>query len=180
MPLAEVIWGAETTRINDTAYTQPALFTVEYAMAMLLSSTGLRPAALVGHSIGEIVAATVAGVLTLPDATRLVAARGRLMSALPSGGAMLAVSTSEATLLDLTGQLPATVSIAAVNSPSDLVLSGAAEQISAACQGVDRRRHQGRPADRLARLPLPAAGPDAGPSSEPRSPASQCGRPNSA
>jgi thioester reductase-like protein len=130
VPLAEVIWGTETERLNDTAYTQPALFTVEYAMAMLLSSTGLRPAALVGHSIGEIVAATVAGVLTLPDATRLVAARGRLMSALPSGGAMLAVSTSQAKLTEIVGELPASVAVAAVNSPSDLVLSGAAEQIS--------------------------------------------------
>jgi thioester reductase-like protein len=131
VPLAEVIWGEETGRLNDTAYTQPALFTVEYALAMLLSSTGLRPAALIGHSIGEIVAATVAGVLTLPDATRLVAARGRLMSALPSGGAMLAVSTSEARLAEVVGELPASVALAAVNSPSDLVLSGAAEQISA-------------------------------------------------
>ncbi|HEY0168696.1 MAG TPA: thioester reductase domain-containing protein [Jatrophihabitans sp.] len=136
VPLAEVIWGAETGRVNDTAYTQPALFTVEYAMAMLLTSVGLRPAALVGHSIGEIVAATVAGVLTLPDATRLVAARGRLMSALPSGGAMLAVSASEARVAEVAGALPANVSIAAVNSPSDLVLSGAAEQISTLAQAL--------------------------------------------
>lgn len=130
VPLTEVIWGAETGRLNDTAYTQPALFTVEYAMASLLISVGLRPAALVGHSIGEIVAATLAGVLTLPDAVRLVAVRGRLMSALPAGGAMLAVSASEAKLAEITGELPATVSVAAVNSPSDLVLSGAAKQIS--------------------------------------------------
>ncbi|MDQ2959238.1 MAG: type I polyketide synthase, partial [Actinomycetota bacterium] len=130
VPLAEVIWGAQSERINDTAYTQPALFTIEYAMARLLMSTGQQPAALVGHSIGEIAAATIAGVLSLPDATKLVAARGRLMSALPSGGAMLAVSTSEQRLHEAIGELPAQVSLAAVNSPSDLVLSGAADQVA--------------------------------------------------
>ncbi len=130
LPLADVLWGAEGSHLNDTAYTQPALFTVEYAMAKYLQAAGITPSALIGHSIGEIAAATVAGVLTLPDATRLVAARGRLMSALPSGGAMLAVSTSEAELLAVLGTLPSDVAIAAVNSPSDVVLSGAAPAIS--------------------------------------------------
>ncbi len=131
LPLTEVIWGTETSRLNDTAYTQPALFTIEYATAKLLSATGQQPSALIGHSIGEIVAATIAGVLTLPDATRLVAARGRLMSALPPGGAMLAVPTNEATLAATVGDLPTSVSLAAVNSPTDLVLSGDAQQVSA-------------------------------------------------
>ncbi len=130
LPLADVLWGAEGSHLNDTAYTQPALFTVEYAMAKYLQAAGITPSALIGHSIGEIAAATIAGVLTLPDATRLVAARGRLMSALPSGGAMLAVSTSEAELLAVLGTLPSDVAIAAVNSPSDVVLSGAAPAIS--------------------------------------------------
>lgn len=130
LPLADVLWGAEGSVLNDTAYTQPALFTVEYAMAKYLQVAGVTPSVLIGHSIGEIAAATVAGVLTLPDATRLVAARGRLMSALPSGGAMLAVSASEADLLTILGSLPSDVAIAAVNSPSDVVLSGAAPAIS--------------------------------------------------
>jgi len=131
VPLAEVIWGDESGRLNDTAYTQPALFTVEYALARMLMATGQRPSALVGHSIGEITAAAVAGVLSLPDATRVVAARGRLMSALPRGGAMLAVTASEQAVQDALGELPDRVSVAAVNSPTDVVLSGDAEQISA-------------------------------------------------
>ncbi|HTZ45882.1 MAG TPA: thioester reductase domain-containing protein [Jatrophihabitans sp.] len=130
VPLAEVIWGAQGALINDTAYTQPALFTVEYALAKLLLAMGHRPHALVGHSIGEIAAAAVAGVLGLPDAALLVATRGRLMSALPAGGAMLAITAGEQAVLAALGELPAEVSLAAVNSPTDTVLSGAAQQIA--------------------------------------------------
>ncbi|MEH0971307.1 SDR family NAD(P)-dependent oxidoreductase [Micromonospora sp. CPCC 205546] len=107
-------------RLNETAVTQPALFTVEWALAQLLISFGVRPAALLGHSIGEIVAATVAGVFTLPDALTLVARRGQLMQGLPPGG-MLSLSLGADAVREM---LPSELDIAASNSPSSCVVSG--------------------------------------------------------
>ncbi len=106
--------------ITQTQYTQPTLFAVEYALAQLLMSWGIQPAAMLGHSIGEYVAATLAGVFSLEDACQIVAARGRLMAACPPG-AMLAISLSgEAVLPYLNGDL----SLAAVNEPGSVVVSG--------------------------------------------------------
>ena len=113
-------------KLAQTAITQPALFVTEYALAQLLSAWGLRPSALIGHSIGEYVAACLAGVFSLEDALRLVAARGRLMQALP-GGAMLSVSMTAGELQPLLGER---LSIAAINGPSLSVVSGAAVQIA--------------------------------------------------
>ncbi|MGX7825164.1 SDR family NAD(P)-dependent oxidoreductase [Actinokineospora sp. 24-640] len=104
--------------IGQTRYTQPALFTVEYALAELWASAGVRPAAMLGHSIGEYAAATVAGVFTLPDALRVVAARGRLMQSLPAGS-MLAVQLDESDV-----ELPDGVSVATVNGPGTCVVAG--------------------------------------------------------
>lgn len=106
-------------RINETRYTQPALFVLEYALAKLWEACGVRPAAMIGHSIGEYVAATLSGVFELPDALRLVAARGRLMQAMPAGS-MLAVQRGE----DALGPLPAGLSVATVNGPGTCVVSG--------------------------------------------------------
>lgn len=113
-------------QLRQTLFAQPALFVTEYALAKLWMSWGVRPAAMIGHSLGEYVAACIAGVLSLPDALSLVIARGKLMQQLPEG-AMLAVLLPEAKVLPLLGP---TLSLAAVNGPSSCVVSGATEELS--------------------------------------------------
>ncbi|MCP4397919.1 MAG: acyltransferase domain-containing protein, partial [bacterium] len=110
--------------IHQTAYTQPAIFAIEYALAKLWQSWGIRPAAVVGHSIGEYVAACVAGVFSLKDAAGLVAARGRLMQSLPQDGMMAAVFADETTVLQALKGYEEQVSIAAINAPTSVVISG--------------------------------------------------------
>ncbi len=112
-------------RLAETAITQPALFAVEYALAQLWISHGIQPQAMLGHSIGEYVAACIAGVFELEDALQLVAERGRLLQALPTG-AMLAVALSEEELL---ARLPARCDIAAINGVNACVASGPEEAI---------------------------------------------------
>ncbi|GAA3446651.1 SDR family NAD(P)-dependent oxidoreductase [Planomonospora venezuelensis] len=111
---------AADERLRQTALTQPALFTVEYALARLWRSWGVEPAGMIGHSIGEYVAATVAGVFDLPGALRLVAARGRLMQSMPPGS-MLALRLDEAEVRE---SLPDGLSIATVNGPGTCVVAG--------------------------------------------------------
>jgi acyl transferase domain-containing protein len=118
--------GEETVRaaelMDQTQYTQPATFVIEYALARLLMSWGIAPQALIGHSVGEYAAACIAGVFSLADALSLIAARGRLIQSLPAG-AMLAVFMSEE---ELSLRLPAGVTIAAVNARGQCVVAGAA------------------------------------------------------
>ncbi|HEY7170340.1 MAG TPA: SDR family NAD(P)-dependent oxidoreductase [Vicinamibacterales bacterium] len=122
-PLLSVLYGDAASLIDQTAFTQPAIFAVEYALAELWQSWGVRPAAALGHSVGEYAAACVAGVFTLEEAIALIAARGRLMQALPRDGAMAAVLADASRVARVVAQVPG-VSIAAVNGPSNTVVSG--------------------------------------------------------
>jgi acyl transferase domain-containing protein/thioesterase domain-containing protein/SAM-dependent methyltransferase/acyl carrier protein len=139
--LRDLVFARDGDALGRTLFAQPALFAVSYALAQLWISWGVRPAALLGHSVGELVAACLAGIFSLEDALGLVAARGRLMDALPPG-AMLAVPLPEA---EVRPHLTAQVSLAAVNAPAACVVSGPVAEVEAlerrlAAQGVPARR----------------------------------------
>lgn len=136
IPLLDLLFDCERQdlqgeRLQKTEYSQPALFALEYSLVQLWKSWGIEPDLLIGHSIGEYVAACVAGVFSLEDALTLVVARGRLMQQVTSKGAMLAVATSIGNAHSVMGKSAAEVDIAAVNSSEQVVLSGDIDAISA-------------------------------------------------
>src|SRR6185295_16789407 len=138
--LLSVLYGekGEGSRLDETAYTQPALFAVEYALSEVWRSWGIEASAVMGHSVGEYVAACVAGVFSLEDGLRLVAARGRLMGSLPSGGEMAAVLASEERVREAMEAYGSRLSIAAVNGPESVVISGEGSALEALVVGLGK------------------------------------------
>jgi 8-amino-7-oxononanoate synthase len=134
--ILEVIWN-DQNELDQTLYTQPALFAIEYALAQMWISWGLVPSAVIGHSIGEYVAACVAGVFGLEDALRLVAARGKLMQTLPPG-TMVAVMANQRTVAPFLNAAPQ-VSVAAINTPENTVISGEQNQVDTIVEALTKQ-----------------------------------------
>ncbi|AOY79861.2 type I polyketide synthase [Moorena producens JHB] len=134
-PLLDVLYreifsdNSDNSTLNQTAYTQPALFALEYSLAQLWRSWGIEPTVVMGHSVGEYVAATVAGVFSLEDGLKLIAQRARLMQQLPEGGEMAVVLTNEQQVTEAIQALSDKVSIAAINGPENIVISGESEAV---------------------------------------------------
>jgi acyl transferase domain-containing protein len=141
--LRDVMWGRDAKLLDNTEFAQPALFAIEHALAELLRDWGVVADVVLGHSVGEIAAAHLAGVLSLADAAKLVAARGRLMAGLPAGGVMIAVAAGEA---DVAPLLTDGLAIAAVNGPDAVVISGPQAPAGAVADILAR---QGRRVHRL-------------------------------
>jgi len=146
-PLLSVIYPSVTDEANSsileqTVYTQPALFAIEYALAKLWESWGVKPDVVMGHSLGEYVAATVAGIFSLEDGLKLVAARARLMQNLPMGGEMVAVMASESKVRLLMESSGEKVAIAAINGPESVVISGESEAIQSLCAILESQEIQ--------------------------------------
>jgi acyl transferase domain-containing protein len=144
LPLRDVIRGDYAELADSIEFAQPRLFAIEVAMAALLQHWGVVPDTVLGHSVGEITAAYVAGVISLGDAARIVAGRCRLMAGLPAGGVMVAVAAGESEVVPL---LTEGVEIAAINSPNAVVISGAAAPVGAV---ADLFAQQGKRVHQLA------------------------------
>ena len=136
VPLLELLWGNSSHLLDQTAYTQPALFALEYALYQLWQSWGIQPDAVLGHSVGEYIAACVAGVFSLADGLKLIASRAKLMQALPSGGVMAAVLVDKSKLVQALAPYAKQVAIAAHNGPRSFTIFGAVEPLEAVCKAL--------------------------------------------
>jgi len=141
--IREIMHGADAELLARTLYTQPAIFSLQYALCALWKSWGIIPAAAAGHSIGEFAAACVAGVLALEDAVQLVAHRAALMDSIPSGGVMASLPATEEEIVPLVAEMADSVAIAALNTNQSVVISGRSEAVQ---QIVARMEQQGRQA----------------------------------
>ena len=148
----------EAELINQTIYTQPALFALEYALAKLWWSWGVRPSHVLGHSLGEYVAACMAGILTLEDALQMVVQRSQLMQSISVPGGMAAVMATEEEVAQRLAPYSESVSIAAVNGPKHVVISGAAASLELISGSFHRDGISAHPAQGVARVPFPADG----------------------
>ncbi|MDP2390725.1 MAG: acyltransferase domain-containing protein, partial [Acidobacteriota bacterium] len=146
-PLPLIVGPANDPRIDQTEFTQPCLFTLQYALVCMWRAWGVEPAMVVGHSIGEFAAAWTAGVMTLEDAVRLVVQRGRLMQRTPVNGGMAALRMSEAEALARTAFAGGALSVAAINAPRAVVIAGANEVLDQCLADLER---EGQPFKRLA------------------------------
>ncbi|WP_293082833.1 type I polyketide synthase [Okeania sp. SIO3B5] len=135
--LLDVIFGDSESLLAETAYTQPALFALEYALFKLWEFWGIKPDVVMGHSVGEYVAACVAGVFSLEDGLKLIAMRGRLMQQLPPGGVMVSVRASESVVTEAIGEYSSRVTIAAFNGPESIVISGESEAMGTICSNLE-------------------------------------------
>jgi acyl transferase domain-containing protein/NADPH:quinone reductase-like Zn-dependent oxidoreductase/SAM-dependent methyltransferase/acyl carrier protein len=131
IPLLDLLYSGDGGEILDeTAYTQPALFALEYALAQLWCSWGVKPSFVMGHSLGEYVAACIAGVMSLEDGLKLVAERAKLMGSLPTGGGMVAVFADESIVARYISKYQGTITIAAINGPANTVVSGRVDDLN--------------------------------------------------
>ncbi len=143
-PLVSLLFGADGFAVDETIYTQPALFALEFALAEVWRSWGITPSVVMGHSLGEDVAACVAGVFSLEEGLPLIAARGRLMQALPRDGEMVCVFASEEAVLEAVAPFSASVAVAAVNGPESVTVSGERGAVRRIVAGFDARGHKVR------------------------------------
>ncbi|MER7016345.1 acyltransferase domain-containing protein, partial [Saccharopolyspora sp. NPDC000359] len=139
-PLRDVMFGDDEDLLNQTQYTQPALFAFQTALYRLWESWGITPDTVTGHSIGEITAAHITGTLTLTDAATLITERARLMQTLPEGGAMVAINATETEVLPHLTGYEDKVGIAAINSTNSLVLSGEDKALREIADGLSQHR----------------------------------------
>ena len=161
-PLLSLLDPQAGAVLDQTGYTQPVMFALEFALAELWRSWGVEPTAVLGHSVGEFAAACVAGVFSLEDGLRLIAQRARLMQSLPPGGVMAAVFAAEAQVAAALEPYAGRLTIAAINGPQSIVISGDEPAVREVLARLDLRGRQVQAAGDLARVPFAPHGPDPG------------------